>query len=105
MPSLNRFQLLGRLTSSPVLRKTSNGKPVGNIRIAINNGETSTFLTVVVWDKIAENCMAYLQKGSLVYVEGHLRERKRSDADCVVIEAVCQNIQFLERRRPQEREE
>ena len=100
MAYLNRFQILGRLTSSPVLRKTGDGRPVGNLRVAVNSNGSSTFLSVVVWNKMAENCMEYLVKGSLVLVEGFLQERTwDKDGDSrTTVELVANNIQFLDKK-------
>ena len=78
MASLNKVMLIGNLTKDPELRYTPNGTAVTNLRIAVNRKfkdrtgelkEDTCFLTVTAWDKQAEICNQYLQKGRAVFVE------------------------------------
>jgi single-strand DNA-binding protein len=80
MASLNKVLLIGNLTKDPELRYTPNGTAVTNLRIAVNRKfkdrsgelkEDTCFVTVTAWDKQAEICNQYLQKGRAVFVEGH----------------------------------
>jgi len=88
MASLNRVFLIGNLTRDPELRYTPSGMAVANLRLAINHrfkdrsGELkqdTCFITVIVWDKQAESCNQYLQKGRLIFVEGRLQSRSWKD--------------------------
>jgi single-strand DNA-binding protein len=67
----------GNLGVKPELRVTSNGTPVTNLRLAVNEKRGDSFITswfdVVVFGKLAELCTVHLDKGSLVEVRGRLR--------------------------------
>jgi single-strand DNA-binding protein len=107
MANLNKVFLIGNLTRDPELRYTPGGTAVANLGIAVNrrfkdsSGELKEevcFLTVTVWDKQAEACCQYLQKGRPVFVEGVLQSRfwetpegqKRS-----AIDVRAERVQFL----------
>ena len=107
MANLNKVFLIGNLTRDPELRYTPGGTAVANLGIAVNrkfkdsSGELKEevcFLTVTVWDKQAEACCQYLQKGKPVFVEGVLQSRfwetpegqKRS-----AIDVRAERVQFL----------
>lgn len=81
---LNRVYLLGNLTQDPELKNLSSGSSVTNFGIATNrtwtdqNGakqESVEYHNVVAFGKPAEIISQYLQKGSLVLVEGRLQTR------------------------------
>ena len=107
MASLNKVLLIGNLTKDPELRYTPNGTAVANLRLAVNrkfkdrNGELkeeTCFITVTAWDKQAEICNQYLQRGRAIFVEGLLQSRswdtpegqKRS-----AIDVRAERVQFL----------
>lgn len=99
---MNRVCLIGRLTSKPELRYTTSNIACTNITIAIdrNYGEEkkADFINVVVWRKQAENVCKYLDKGSLVSVEGRLQQNSYEDRDGnrrYKLDVVADNIQFL----------
>lgn len=82
MSSVNRVFLLGNVTRDLVLRKTSNGMPVTDLGVAVNETyrnkagetvETTCFADIVVWGRQAETCTQYLAKGVPVMVEGRLQ--------------------------------
>ena len=90
MASLNKVLLIGNLTKDPELRYTPNGTAVTNLRIAVNRKctdhsgelkEDTCFVTVTAWDKQAEICNQYLQKGRAVFVEGILQSRSWETGD------------------------
>lgn len=74
---INLFFGIGNLTRDPDLRYTSQGTPVCRFGIAINqkfnDKEETTFLNIVTWNGLAENCAKYLNKGSKVAVVGEIR--------------------------------
>ena len=79
--SMNRVFLMGNLTRDPALRRTPAGASVADMGLAVSESYTNKegerveqpcFVDVVVWNKQAEVCGQYLQKGSAVMVEGHL---------------------------------
>ncbi len=114
MASLNKVLLIGNLTKDPELRYTPNGTAVANLRIAVNRKfkdrtgelkEDTCFVTITAWDKQAEICNQYLQKGRAIFVEGILQSRswetpegqKRS-----TIDVRAERIQFLGPMKPVE---
>ena len=82
---MNLFVISGRLTR-PVELKQSNGGFYGRISIFVDKGlskskkeeyqkagkATADFLTVTVFDKVAENCEKFLDKGSSVLIQGRI---------------------------------
>ena len=107
MASLNKVLLIGNLTKDPELRYTPNGTAVANLRIAVNRKfkdrtgelkEDTCFVTVTAWDKQAEICNQYLQKGRPIFVEGILQSRSWDTPDGQkrsTIDVRAERIQFL----------
>jgi single-strand DNA-binding protein len=107
MASLNKVLLIGNLTKDPELRYTPNGTAVANLRIAVNRKfkdrtgelkEDTCFVTITAWDKQAEICNQYLQKGRAVFVEGILQSRSWETPDGQkrsTIDVRAERIQFL----------
>ena len=107
MASYNKVLLMGNLTKDPELRYTPQGVAVANLRLAVNRKfrsknqemkEETCFITVVVWNKQAETCNQYLQKGRAVFVEGILQSRSWQDnagQKRSVIEVRAERIQFM----------
>lgn len=82
MVRMNRVTIAGNLTRDPVLRKTSSGVSCADLGLAVSDGytgkngkstESTCFVDVVTWEKSAEACGEYLQKGAPVLVEGKLQ--------------------------------
>lgn len=107
---MNKVMLIGRLGRDPELRYVTNGSPVANLRIATdesytdrdgNKVERTEWHTVVVFQRQAENCAAYLRKGSLVFVEGSIQTRKWQDQqghDRYSTEVKANRVSFLDRK-------
>lgn len=103
---MNRVMLIGRLTAKPELRYTGSNVPYSRFSIAVNRtfsnnqGQRETdFINVVVWRKQAENVCNFLDKGSLVAVEGRLQTGNYDDKDGnkrYTMDVVGDNVQFLE---------
>jgi single-strand DNA-binding protein len=88
--SVNKVILIGNLGADPEIRKTQDGRPIANLRIATteswrdrNSGERKSkteWHSVVIFNeglcKVAEQ---YLKKGATVYIEGQLQTRKWQD--------------------------
>lgn len=90
MMSLNRVTVIGNLTRDPDVRKTASGRPVGGLRVAVNERYTTRggeakeevcFLDVEVWGRQAEACGNHLGKGASVFVEGRLRQERWEDRE------------------------
>ena len=66
------------MTKDPELRYTQNGTAVATFTLAVDRKykrEETDFIPIVVWAKQAENCANYLNKGSLVAIEGRIQVR------------------------------
>lgn len=85
MQGISKVIVIGNLGRRPELRHTNSGKAVGNFSVAVNEGkgddQTTEWIPVVVWEKTAEVCHEYLDKGSPVYVEGRWETQKWEDRD------------------------
>ncbi len=107
MANLNKVFLIGNLTRDAELRYTPANVAVANLGLAVNrrfrdkNGEFKEdvcFLTVTVWDKQAQACCEFLQKGSPIFVEGVLQSRSWETPDGQkrsTIDVRAERIQFL----------
>jgi single-strand DNA-binding protein len=87
---VNNWIGIGNLTANPEMRYTEGGKAVTSFSIAINNGKTPdgeerppTYIDVVTWEKLAENCAEYLRKGKKVAVSGPINVDKYTDSEGV----------------------
>ena len=90
--SVNKVILIGNLGADPEIRRTQDGRPIANLRIATSESwrdkasgerkEKTEWHRVVIFNKnLAEVAEKYLRKGSKVYVEGQLQTRKWTDKD------------------------
>ncbi len=86
---LNKVVLLGYVGAEPEVRQLSGGKTVVNIRIATTEAwrdkvsnqlqEKTEWHRVVLFGGLAEVAASLLGKGSLLYVEGYLKNNKWED--------------------------
>lgn len=90
MSSLNKAMLIGRLGQDPEVRYTQSNTAVANFSLATNerfkdrngeNQERTEWHRIVAWGRTAEICQEYLNKGSLVYIEGPIQTREWEDKD------------------------
>jgi single-strand DNA-binding protein len=88
--SVNKVILVGNLGADPEIRRTQDGRPIANLRIATsdswrdkNTGErrerTEWHRVVIFNENLCRIAEQYLKKGSKVYVEGALQTRKWQD--------------------------
>jgi single-strand DNA-binding protein len=104
--SVNKVILIGNLGKDPEIRRTQDGRPIANLRLATTETwrdkasgerkEKTEWHSVVIFNenlcKVAEQ---YLKKGAKVYVEGALQTRKwqdQSGAERYSTEIVLQNF-------------
>ena len=82
MNGMNRVVLMGHLGADPHSGATPSGKKVTNFNIATNEfykspeGEKikrTDWHKITTWGKVAEACEKMLRKGSMVLVEGKIR--------------------------------
>lgn len=87
---INKVILIGNLGGAPEIRYTQGGTPVATFNVATKERwkgqdgqmqESTEWSKIVAWNRLAEICGEYLQKGSKVYIEGKLQTRKWQDRD------------------------
>ena len=103
---MNRVSLVGRLTAKPELRYTGSNLPYTRFTVAVNRTFTNQagqreadFINVTAWRKQAENICNYLDKGSLVSVDGRLQTGSYDDKDGnkrYTMDVIADTVQFLE---------
>jgi single-strand DNA-binding protein len=88
--SVNKVILVGNLGADPEIRRTQDGRPIANLRVATSESwrdkatgerkEKTEWHRVVIFNeglcRVAEQ---YLKKGAKVYIEGQLQTRKWQD--------------------------
>lgn len=104
---LNKIMLIGNLGRDPELNVTAEGTPVTKFSLAVNRKyktgtgelkEETEWFTIVAWRKLAETCERYLHKGSKVYIEGRLTQRKYTDktgVERIAVEVIANDMQML----------
>lgn len=99
----NRAILIGRLTKTPELRYTQSGTAVATFTLAVDRQkkDEADFIPIVAWQKTAEACANYLDKGSLVAVEGRIQVRRYEDKQQqkrTATEVIAESVKFLSRK-------
>ena len=104
--SVNKVILIGNLGKDPEIRRTQDGRPIANLRVATTETwrdkatgekrEKTEWHSVVIFNeglcRVAEQ---YLKKGAKVYIEGALQTRKwqgQDGQDRYSTEVVLQNF-------------
>ena len=105
---MNRVCLIGRLTNKPELRQTNSNLAVTRFTLAVNRNfcnsqgqREADFITIVAWRKQAENICRYLDKGSLISVEGRIQTGSFDGQDGqrrYTTEIIADQVNFLESR-------
>ena len=106
MYNLNNVVIEGRLTEKPKARSTGS-KTVCTLTVAVNfhrGGDKEPgvdFIPVVVFGKLADNCVQYLDKGQSVYVTARVKQgttkafnKAGEPIDISVPELWAENVQF-----------
>jgi single-strand DNA-binding protein len=114
--SVNKVILIGNLGKDPEIRRTQDGRPIANLRVATTESwrdktsgerrEKTEWHSVVIFNeglcRIAEQ---YLKKGSKVFIEGALQTRKWQGQDGqdrysteVVLQGFNSNLTMLDGR-------
>ena len=98
---LNQVVFVGRLTSDPKINEVE-GRKVANITIAVprsyknENGEYETdFISIILFQGIAENTAEWCKKGDIVGIKG----RVESYGDNNSIRIIAEKVTFLSSRK------
>lgn len=105
---LNKVMLIGNLGKDPEFSLTQNGTPVAKFSLAVNRyvksntgerKEETEWFNIVAWTQLAETCEKYLHKGSKVYIEGRIQQRKYTDKDNIqryTMDIVASDMKMLD---------
>lgn len=94
---LNKIMLIGNLGRDPEMNYTPSRVAVTKFSLAVSRvtktstGEKQTeteWFNIIAWRQLAETCSTYLHKGSKVYIEGRLTQRKYTDREGVQRSAI-----------------
>lgn len=106
---MNNVSLIGRLVRDPELRYTSaNNTAVAGFTLAVNrrfkqDGQPDAdFIAVVAWQKTAEFCNKYFNKGQQVWVTGRIQTRNWEDTEGrkhYVTEVVADQVGFADSKK------
>ena len=88
--SVNKVILIGNLGADPEIRRTQDGRPIANLRLATSESwrdkatgerkeKTEWHRVVIFSEGLAKVAEQYLKKGAKVYIEGALQTRKWTD--------------------------
>ena len=109
--SVNKWIGIGNVVRDVELKKMNNGVSVVNIALACNEKykdksgatqESTEFVNVVLFDKLADIVAKYVKKGSPLYVEGKIKTDKYVDKAGVEkysTKIVAQQMQLLSAQR------
>src|SRR5216684_1364529 len=104
---MNKIMLIGNLGRDPELQVTPDGTPFTKFSLAVNRytktssgerKEETEWFNVVAWRQLAETCERYLHKGSKIYIEGRLTQRKYTDKNGIErtsIEVMANDMEML----------
>jgi len=104
---LNKIMLIGNLGRDPEMNVTGDGTPFTRFSLAVsrsyksNTGERreeTEWFNIVAWRQLAETCNTYLHKGSKVYIEGRLTQRKYTDKNGVErtsVDVIASDMEML----------
>ena len=88
--SVNKVILIGNLGADPEIRRTQDGRPIANLRLATSESwrdkatgerkeKTEWHRVVIFSEPLCKIVEQYLKKGAKVYIEGALQTRKWTD--------------------------
>ena len=109
--SVNQCNFIGRLGQKPEVKYTQSGTAVCNFSIACTDRykdksgqqqESTEWITIVAWNRLAEICGEYLDKGSKVYISGKYTTRKWQDQngnDRYSTEIIAREMQMLDSKQ------
>ena len=97
---MNLICIVGNVTKDLELKYTTTGKAVCRFDVAVSrrfDRDTTDFFKVIVWEKVAENCCKYLQKGSKVGITGEMQSRQYESehGKRTIWEIRADNVEFL----------
>ena len=108
---MNTVQLIGRLTKVPELKYTQSGIATTSFTLAVNRNFTNAqgereadFIMCTAWRKTAELACQYLNKGSMVGINGRIQTRNYENQQgqrVYVTEVIVDELTFVESKNKQ----
>lgn len=85
MAAINKITLIGRLTTDPEVKATTDGTSLAKFCIAVDRTfskeDKTDFINIVSWRDLAEQAEKYFKKGMLVLIEGRIQNRTYENKD------------------------
>jgi single-strand DNA-binding protein len=110
MRGLNKVTLIGNMGKDPDITVLEGNISVAKLSLATtetfkdkagNHQSTTDWHTIVAWRGLAELADKYLKKGSLVYIEGKIKNRTFDDKEGIkrtVTEILAEEIILLDKK-------
>jgi single-strand DNA-binding protein len=110
MRGLNKVTLIGNMGKDPDITVLEGNISVAKLSLATtetfkdkagNHQSTTDWHTIVAWRGLAELAGKYLKKGSLVYIEGKIKNRTFDDKEGIrrtVTEILAEEIILLDKK-------
>lgn len=108
---INNVVLIGRLTRDIELKQTTTNKSAVNFTLAVNRNykneqgeQQADFINCIAYGKQAENMARFLNKGSLIGIEGRIATRNYKNKDgktTYATEVITDRVNFLESKKQQ----
>ena len=108
MTTLNQCQFIGNVGLTPEVRYSQSGDAICSFSIAVNETwrdkttgekkESTEWVRIVAYRKLAEICGEYLKKGTTIWVQGKMKTRKWQDQngqDRYTTEIIADQMQML----------
>jgi single-strand DNA-binding protein len=104
---MNKIILIGNLGRDPEMSYTNNGTAVTKFSLAVSRRsksptgerqEETEWFNIIAWRQLAEISSQYLRKGSKVYIEGRLQQRKYTASDGtqrLAVEVIANDMEML----------
>lgn len=105
---MNQINIIGNLTADPETRTTQDGRLVVSFTVAVNrrgNQQGADYFRVSAWNKLGENCKAYLAKARKVRVTGSIRAGAYMNSEgkpVGTLEVMADEVEFLSPREQQQ---
>ena len=110
---MNNAVIIGRLTKDPETRHTQSGQTNTSFTLAVDRGlskekkqeheakgySTADFIRIVAWNKTAELCSQYLNKGLQVAIQGRIQTGSYTNNQgqkVYTTDVVADRVHFLE---------
>lgn len=108
MATLNQCQFIGNVGLTPEVRYSQSGDAICSFSIAVNETwrdkttgekkESTEWVRIVAYRKLAEICGEYLKKGTPILVQGKMKTRKwqgQDGQDRYTTEIIANQMQML----------